>query len=81
MAGWRQVHIGFENDGLKIDGVDVWRNKWRSTRKQVRLPHPAYPDQIHDYTIWEISRLLRKPLRFAAAELSGGVYGFYVPED
>ncbi len=80
MAGWKPVHVGFENDGLKIDGVDVWPFRWRSTRTQVRLPHPAHPDQMHDYTIWEIPRLLRKPLRFAATELSAGVYGFYVPD-
>jgi hypothetical protein len=29
VTGWRAVHIGFENDGLRIGGVDVWAERWR----------------------------------------------------
>ena len=78
--GWRMIAIGFEGGPAVIDGIDVWKHKWRSTREHVTLPHPAYPEQMHDYTVWEVSPLLHRKVRFAATELSGGVYGFYAPE-
>jgi hypothetical protein len=79
MSGWREAHIGFEDDGLKIDGVEVWKQKWRSPdRQSVQLPHPAHPQQLHRYVIHEVGDA-RHPLRFAACELSNGVWGFFVP--
>jgi hypothetical protein len=81
LAGWREVHVGFENDDLKIGGFRVWRQPWRATQSPpVQLPHPAHPDQRHRYDIHEIGDA-RNPIRFAASELSNGVWGFYVPVD
>ena len=77
--GWRMVTIGFEGGPAVVDGVDVWKHKWRSQRAQVQLPHPAYPDEMHSYSIWEVRAPFHRPVRFAACELSGGVYGFYEP--
>lgn len=79
MAGWRSVHVGFTNDGLRLGGRDVWAEGWRATAEPpVHLPHPAHPAEIHRYAIQEIGN---GPaiVRFAAAELSNGVWGFYVP--
>jgi hypothetical protein len=77
---WRAVHVGFENDGLTLDGLDVWTQRWRPAAgaPPVRLAHPAHPTQFHDFGIHEIGEVAR-PVRFAACELSNGVWGFYVP--
>ena len=77
---WRFVHIGFELAPFEIDGLDVWNQKWRQvTGDPVRLPHPTYPAQTHNYWIYDIGDTAR-PTRFAASELSAAVWGFYVPE-
>ncbi len=79
MAGWRERHVGFEDDELRIDGLKVWGEHWRPTgMPPVQLPHPAHPDQRHRYDIYEIGEA-QHPTRFAAGELSNGVWGFYVP--
>jgi hypothetical protein len=79
MAGWRNVHIGFRDDGLRIGGMDVWGQDWRRVdAPSLQLPHPIYPAQIHRYDIYEIGDMV-PPVRFAVGELSNGVWGFYVP--
>jgi len=76
---WRDIHIGFESDGLKINGLEVWKHEWRPTGlRPVELPHPSYLHQIHRYEIYDIGDA-ESPVRFAAGELSNGVWGFYVP--
>jgi hypothetical protein len=75
--GWRSVHVGFENDSLRIAGQDVWGRPWRSTGGSVQLPHPAHPQQTHNFEVHELDG--SPPVRFAAAELSNGVWGFYTP--
>lgn len=76
---WRQAHIGFEGDELKIGGLSVWSHAWQSVdTPRLRLPHPAYPEQIHDFTVQEIAEG-STVIRFAVSELSNGVWGFYVP--
>jgi hypothetical protein len=78
-AEWRQVHIGFENDGLEIGGWEVWKHSWRGVKTApLRLAHPAYPDQVHSFTVHEIGEG-PSAARFAASDLSNGVWGFYVP--
>jgi hypothetical protein len=79
MAGWRNCHIGFQNDGLRIGGADVWAQHWRRVdTPALQLPHPTYPTQRHRYDIYEIGGL-EHPIRFAVSELSNGVWGFFVP--
>ncbi len=76
---WRDVHIGFASDGFAISGLDVWKHKWRRVAAEpLILPHPAYPEQRHHFDIYEIGDA-GDPARFAAGELSNGVWGFYVP--
>lgn len=76
---WRHAHIGFSGDGLKIQGLDVWAQNWRSIdTPALTLCHPAYPQQIHRFTVQEIGEGA-SVVRFAVSELSNGVYGFYVP--
>lgn len=79
VTDWRVAHIGFEDDGAKIGSIEVWKETWRRVDSpRVILPHPAYPNQRHGYGIFEIGDE-RRPVRFAAGELSPGVWGFYVP--
>ncbi|MDO9362645.1 MAG: hypothetical protein Q7T60_06950 [Sphingopyxis sp.] len=78
-AAWRQVHIGFSDDGLTIGGLDVWALPWRSVDTvPLQLAHPAYPEEIHRFTVQEV-QTGPTVVRFAASELSNGVWGFYVP--
>jgi len=80
-TGWRCVHIGFANDGLTIGGIEIWRHEWRPVATpRLVLPHPTYPDQAHDFEIYAIGDGAAS-LRFAASEVSNGVWGFYVPDD
>jgi hypothetical protein len=76
---WRDVHVGFEGDGLKIAGIAVWSNEWRRVYENaIQLPHPSYPTQLHRYDVYEIGAE-ETPVQLAAGELSNGVWGFYVP--
>ena len=77
MGDWRDIHIGFENDGLKIGGIEVWEEKWRE-RGAIQLPHPEHRDQRHGFNIYEVGSV-KHPVRFAAGKLSKGVWGFFVP--
>jgi hypothetical protein len=79
MSGWRYEHVGAEGNGLMIGGVDVWRHEWRSTGETLQLPHPSFRSQLHSFAVREVGSL-NHPIRFAVAELSAGVYGFYVPD-
>jgi hypothetical protein len=74
---WRCAHIGPEGDYGTVGGLRVWDHDWRRVKGKVRLPHPSYPGQMHEFHIFEIGRR-EKPVRFAAAELSRGLWGFYV---
>ncbi len=81
MADWHDVHVGTEDDGLKIGGIEVWSQDWRPTGEPcLNLPHPSYKHQRHRYDIYEIGNA-EHPIRFAAGELSNGVWGFYVPDE
>lgn len=76
--GWRDVHVGFEGDGLEIDGVRIWQTTWHPTgAEDVELPHPVYPNQRHSFSIFSAG-VAPFVAHFAAGELSNGVWGFYV---
>ena len=76
---WSVVHIGFDGDDVLIGGLEVWRHAWRRVgAESVDLQHPAYPNQIRQYDVYEIGEG-DGSLRFAAGELSNGVWGFYIP--
>ena len=76
---WRAHQIALLTDDLTISGAHVWNEQWRATGERLKLPHPAYPEQIHDFHVYEIGRA-SPPVRFAAGELSNGVWGFYLPD-
>jgi hypothetical protein len=77
---WTQQHIGVEGDAVEIRGEKVWKQKWRAVEMpSLRLPHPSYPHQYHDFHVYQIGDT-KELVRFAAGELSNGVWGFYVPK-
>jgi len=78
---WQLACVGFQIEPIEIGGMDVWKLEWRPVKADpVMLPHPDYPQQIHRYFVYEIGGLAH-PVRFAASELSNGVWGFYVPAE
>lgn len=77
---WQAAHIGFDHDGVLIAGLDIWALEWRAEdAPPARLAHPAHPGQFHDFALYRVTKGDRV-LRFAAAELSNGVWGFYTRE-
>lgn len=78
MSGWRCAHIGPEGPAFDLGGINPWAHEWRSLDEDVTLPHPDYPSQFHAYRVWEISTA-DKVLRFAATDVSNGVWAFYLP--
>ena len=80
MASWKPVGVVAEGRPLWISGVNVWDHVWNKTDEaSVQLPHPSYPSQTHDMSIYEIAVADRR-IRFATGELSANVWGFYEPQ-
>lgn len=72
---WQVAHVGPENDDFEINGLKVWREQWRpSPRGVVELPLPDRPDRLRTFNIYEIGA---RPVTFAAAEVSYGMFVFY----
>ena len=79
MTGWKDVHIGFEDDGFKINGLEVWKQVWRPVAgERIEPRHPAHRNEVHPFWVYEIGAL-NSPVRFSSTELSPGAYGFHVP--
>lgn len=77
------AHVGFAGERLLIDGLDVWNLPWWIEQTAaITRPHPSYPEQRHQFDIFVVKAGGRRA-RFAAAELSNGVWGFYqlAPDD
>jgi hypothetical protein len=77
MKRYRPLTIIVEGQPIPIGGRSIdWRDL-HSTGKRVPLPHPDYPDQLHEYSVvtvgaWPFLKWL------AVGELSAGVYGIYI---
>jgi hypothetical protein len=79
LSQWRARHVGFERDGLILDGLDVWGSAWRRlSSARVELPHPAHPHELHRFEVYEAGEG-PEARQFAATELSASVWGFYTP--
>lgn len=74
----RFVRVGFEGFGVTVGGVDPWSYKPQSTGDSIDVAHPSYGSQRHVRGIWGIDTD-HGPARFAAGELSNGVWCFYEP--
>lgn len=77
-VGWASVHVGPEGGALSIEGVSPWSRSWRRVSSEaIVVPHPSHSQERHRAWIYEIDGV-GKVVRFAATELSNGVWGFYV---
>ena len=77
---WKAAHVGVEGDDAQIDGLKLWETGWRRVAiDPIQLPHPTHSHEVRSFIVFEIGSV-REPVRFAGAELSANVWGFYVPE-
>lgn len=75
---WRRVHIGPERDDGQVGGLPVWNHEWRKVGRDVRLPEGAQTNAQQTFQIYEIGGIGRPTqVRFAAAEISNGVWSFW----
>jgi hypothetical protein len=81
MSGWKVIGVVVEGQPIDVGGLDPWSHTWIDTSQPpVYLPHPSHPTERHPMHIYEIHSGA-KIVRFAAAELSANVYGFYAPSN
>lgn len=79
--GWDPVHVGLEGAPLTIGGINPWLhiNEWRRVQQDyIVVPHPSYRHERHRAWVYDVTSS-GKTTRFAATELSNGVWGFYMP--
>jgi hypothetical protein len=79
VAHWKSIHVGKRGDRLKIGGISVWDEEWRSDGRTVQLPHPLHTTESFAFRICEIGTM-RAPVRFAAGQVGAGVWAFYVED-
>ena len=81
MTRWRTVGTALSDEPIDVGGENPWLHEWRRLDEpDVDLPHPQYPQQLHSMQIYDMDVHGRR-IRFAAGELSNGVWGFYVSVD
>lgn len=67
-----------EGEPIDIRGVDPWRQKWSGSRRAIPVAHPSYPQQRHSADVYLAADPDGQVVTYAAAELSNGVYAFFV---
>ncbi len=78
VPGWTLVGVTFDGKSVSIDGLNPWEHKWISLGGSLAVPHPSYPAQRHQLSIYRVNRS-EGAVTFAAGELSNGVWCFYEP--
>ena len=77
---WRDIHVGERNSRFRLEGIEVWRHEWRwMGANTIWLPNPLNDAEQCCHKICEVGDM-RRPVRFAACELPGGLWSFYVQE-
>jgi hypothetical protein len=78
--GWRHAATVAEGDSVSLDDMNPWSSHWHPLDEPpIVVPHPTWPSQRHQLRVYEL-RTPQRTVRFAAGELSGGVWAFFVPE-
>ena len=79
MLRWAVLGVVTEQEPIDLNGLNLWDFQWQLVDSDpVMLPHPHYSSQMHKWHVYEIEGAMRS-IRFAACELSNGVWGFRVP--
>lgn len=79
MAQWGVLGVAAEGEPIELNGLNLWDVQWRIVdHTPITLRHPHFPSQPHEWNVYEIEGAVRS-IRFAASELSSGVWGFCVP--
>ena len=79
MEAWEAVGVVAEGQQISIAGLNPWSFHWiRSDEPPVELPHPQHRTQQHLMRVFAIE-FGNGTHRFAAAEVSAGVWAFYQP--
>lgn len=79
MCEWKPLGVVTEGDVLEVDGSNIWSKRWVPLDGlPVSLAHPAFAAQTHIFRLYRFEDS-RTSFKFAAAELSSNVWGFYVP--
>ncbi len=77
---WDYVGNSVDSSTFEIDGIDVWKYKWKLTSdSNAKVKDPAY-GQNFEFSVWEIEAENKK-VKFAAGEFSNCVWGFYLLKD
>jgi len=82
MAKWRFFgRIVGDGEPIALRGLNPWRLDWVSLPEAALVvPHPTYPEQRHELSIFEISDGAAT-VKFAAGELSYGAWCFYLLDE
>ena len=79
MGEWKPLGVVEEGAALAVSGTNIWSGNWVSLKAPpVRLEHPAFAGQPHNFRLYRFENS-KINFDFAAAELSPNVWGFYVP--
>jgi hypothetical protein len=77
--GWQMIHVGLEGSSVSLDDVNPWEHSWTQlSEESIVVPHPSHPQERHRAWVYEVEGQSKR-VRFAAGELSNGVWGFYLP--
>lgn len=73
---WEFAEAVADGESFRINGVDVWQQKWTDTGERVRVQDPHY-HQDFTFCVYEFAGA-NDVVTFAAGELSNCIWGFYV---
>ncbi len=74
---WRLTAVSHEREAFTLLGQNPWNAAWlRADVAPVFVEHPGAPGQTR-LTVYELDA--PRSIRFAAAEVSNGVWAFYTP--
>ena len=72
---WRHIATCVEGQPVLVDGVDVWKHKWRQTGADAEIEDPIH-GQGFVFHIYALTAGHRQ-VEFAAGEFSNGVWGIF----
>ncbi len=76
MKKWKNKTVVAEGETCKINGLNIWQFKWKSTGQSITVQDPQYK-KSYLCPIFEIMDGDLK-VRFGAVEFSNSIYGIYV---